>query len=440
MQRETSRIVSEPRGETFCMMPWVHLHVTQLGTVTPCCQAPWGAERAFGDVNTQSLEEIWNDEPIRRFRTAMLEGQRDPRCSRCYDKERSGLTSLRQITNDDYTHRLDWVDQTEADGSCPPSRPVYLDIRFSNVCNFRCRICSPASSSRWYEDAKTLGLLGQDAAAVTRAAKDPARLMREIEGLVDGLDEIYFAGGEPLVMDEHYALLDLLIARGRTGVRLKYNTNFSHLTFKGKDILQYWSRFPNVIVSASLDGSYARGELQRKEQVWAETVGHARRLREQCPHVQFQVTPTVSVFYLLHLPDFHREWTELGLFDVAHFWPSVLTQPAAYNIRVLPAAMKQRARDLYKAHIGWVAERNTAFPRHRERSVDFWGAVLRHLDSADHSHLVGEFVERTSALDRVRGEMTATVFPELGSLLDAGPREDTVSPSSERRDCPGSSS
>ncbi len=424
----------------FCMMPWVHLHVTQLGTVTPCCQAPWGADDAFGDVNTQSLEEIWNGEPIRRFRAALLRGEADPRCARCHDKERSGLTSLRQITNDDYTHRLDWVDQTADDGSCEASRPVYFDIRFSNVCNFRCRICGPASSSRWFEDAKALGHLGDERAPVTRAAKDPARLMREIEGLVDGLDEIYFAGGEPLVMDEHYALLDLLISKRRTDVRLKYNTNLSHLRFKDKDIVSYWRQFTNVMVSASLDGSRARGELQRKEQVWSETVENAQRLRAQCPHVQLQVTPTVSVFNLLHLPDFHREWTEAGLIDVAHFWPSVLTQPAAYNIRILPEAVRQRARDLYRAHIGWIADRETAFPKHRERSMEFWSGVLTHLDSADHSHLIGEFVQRTLVLDRLRGEATVSAFPELAAMFDAAPCDETVSSSSGRTGCPESTS
>lgn len=399
------------------MMPWVHLHVTQLGTVTPCCQAPWTRDAAFGDINEQSVAEIWNGAPIRAFRRTLLSGGVDPRCARCHDKERSGLLSLRQITNADYAHRQRWVDETDADGASPSSRPVYVDIRFSNLCNFRCRICGPASSSRWAEDGRALGQLGPDSPALTRAARDPEQLWKELARLVDTLEEIYFAGGEPLVMEEHYALLDLLLARGRTDVRLKYNTNLSETKFRGRDVLADWARFKNVIVSASLDGSGARGELQRKGQIWAETVSHARRIRASCPHVLFQVTPTVSLFNLLHLPSFHREWTEAGLADVAHFWPSVLSEPARFNIRVAPATLRLEAHRLYAAHLDWMSRQTSAFPEHFARSLDFWRAVLRHLDSADQSHRASEFALSCRTLDAIRNENTAAVFPELRELL-----------------------
>lgn len=404
-------------SKAFCMMPWVHLHVTQLGTVTRCCQAPWSEDQSFGDINTQSIDEIWTGERIRRFRSALLRDEPDARCARCYEKESTGVTSLRRVTNDDYAHRLDWVNQTETDGTCPSSRPIYLDIRFSNVCNFRCRICGPGSSSRWLDDAKALGIVDAGTQSFTRAAEDFPLLMSELDRLADGLEEIYFAGGEPLVMDEHYALLDLLIAKGRTNVRLKYNTNFSHLTFKGKDVLSYWSQFPNVMVSASLDGAHKRGEFQRKEQIWSETVANARRLRATCPHVRFQLSPTVSVFSLLTLPDLHREWVEAGLVDVVNCWPSILIQPEAYNIRILPEPLKLQARETYTKHFEWIGSQHTAFPNDRERSLVFWRSVIAHLDSGDHSRLIPDFAAKCRAIDELRGESTAATFPELAELF-----------------------
>ena len=72
--------------------------------------------------------------------------------------------------------------------------------------------------------------------------------------------------------------------------------------------------------------------------------------------------------------------------------------------------------------------------------MEFWRGVLTHLDSADHSHLIGEFVQRTLVLDRLRGESTASAFPELAAVFDAAPPHETVSSSSGRRGCSESSS
>lgn len=406
------RLAEDP---VLCLMPWVHLHVTQQGAIAPCCQAPSGSE-PLGDVNRQSIAQAWNGEAMRRFRSNLLQGTADPRCERCRVREGSGVVSLRQVTNQDYRHHAARM-AAPLDAVAPP---VYFDIRFSNVCNFRCRICSHSSSSRWHEDAVALGAAPPGSEPVTRSVRDFPGFLAQLESLIDGLEEIYFAGGEPLVTDEHYALLDLLIARGRTDVLLKYNTNFSRLTHRDRDALALWARFPRVIVSASLDGSHRRGELQRKEQDWEETVALRRRLRERCPHVRFLVTPTVSAFNVLHLPAFHREWVEEGLSDVTDFWPSVLIQPEAYDARVLPEPLKREARSLWAAHLDFIEARPSERPELRARHRAAWAAVLDHLDSADHSGRLPEFVARVERLDALRGERTAEVFPELAALFADG--------------------
>ena len=81
-------------SKAFCIMPWIHLHVTQYGTATPCCQAPWDKENAYGDINEQSLDEIWNGQAIRDFRRKMMKDEPDSRCTKCYSKEAIGVTSL----------------------------------------------------------------------------------------------------------------------------------------------------------------------------------------------------------------------------------------------------------------------------------------------------------------------------------------------------------
>lgn len=246
--------------------------------------------------------------------------------------------------------------------------------------------------------------------------------MRQIASLAPTIEEIYFAGGEPLVTEEHYEVLDLLLARGRSDVRLKYNTNLSRLDFRGRDVIEVWNRFARVDVSASLDGSHARGELQRKEQVWEKTAAAAASIRKRSPHVSLRVTPTVSVFNLLHVPAFHREWAEAGIVRPLDFWPSVLSEPAIYDIRVLPESLKFRARTLYRDHEAWLLSLSHEDTELLRRNVSFWRAVITRLDSADRSALSPQFVARTKALDRLRGEDTEAVFPELGDLFEAGRR------------------
>lgn len=401
----------------FCMMPWVHLHVTQYGTVTPCCTAPWQKEQSFGDLNESSIEEIWNSPEIRAFRKKMLRDQRDARCSRCYEKESGGFSSLRTVTNAEYSAHLKKVNATEKDGYSDHTVPVYWDIRFSNICNYKCRICGPWASSQWHKDAVALGMVPEKSSAITYPVPDKKQLFGQLEAMMPSLEELYFAGGEPLIMEEHYELLDLLIRRGMTHVRLKYNTNFSHLQFKNHNILEYWKLFNKIWVSASLDAMGARGDYLRKGQNWEQTEAQMRTLRQELPHVDFMVAPTIYLFNVHHLPDFHRDWVEKGLIKVEDFLPNLLIQPEIYNIRVLPASLKQEVTDKVKGHIAWMDAQPQEYPEKFRESRMRYEQIISHMNSADHSDLLPELQKRTEQLDKLRGESAKEVFPELAEIL-----------------------
>jgi radical SAM protein with 4Fe4S-binding SPASM domain len=252
-------------SSAFCMMPFIHLFVSHFGTVIPCCLTPWHEEQALGNVNEQSIEEIWNGAPMRAFRRKMLRDQQDERCSQCYTNEQVGLRSMRLIYNHLYEHKIDWALDTSRSGKVRSAKPIFWDIRFSNLCNFRCRICGHHSSSNWFEDAKAIGETAHET-KVHRGVKDFEGVMKQLEAILPDLEEIFFAGGEPLIMEEHYQLLQLFIKHGKTDVQLRYNTNFSRLSYKGEAVFDLWKHFSNVQVNASLDGEQERGEYQRKGQ------------------------------------------------------------------------------------------------------------------------------------------------------------------------------
>ena len=155
----------------FCSMPWVHFHVAQNGNVTPCCQATWGEEASFGNINNSSIDAIWRGDKIESFRNQMLKGIPHSSCSRCYEKEKSGWISLREITNDKYENKINELILNDFHGSVYEN-PVYFDIRFSNACNLKCRICNSASSSSWFNDEVELGLVDNNKSALTKAILD----------------------------------------------------------------------------------------------------------------------------------------------------------------------------------------------------------------------------------------------------------------------------
>jgi organic radical activating enzyme len=97
--------------------------------------------------------------------------------------------------------------------------------------------------------------------AIIQGVEDADGLFDQLDSLLPHIEEIYFAGGEPLLMDEHYRLLDRLAERGLFDTPLRYNTNFSETRYKGRDVFDIWAQFSNVKVSASVDATGGRGEL-----------------------------------------------------------------------------------------------------------------------------------------------------------------------------------
>ena len=289
----------------------------------------------------------------------------------------------------------------------------FVDIRFSNVCNLRCRICNTQLSTALAAEARASSGFPAGGSPVQRPYADWEAFWRQLQPILeDGLEQISFLGGEPLIMEEHYRILDFLIARGRSDVRLQYNTNFSTLRFRGRDVIDLWSRFPNVIVCASLDGSGARGEYMRKGLKWEAAVANREEMLRRRPDVGFSIAATMSIFNALHLPDFHREWVEKGYVDHDGFQIAKLTGPECYCAQVLPAALKERVLESY-----W---------RHQERFLDAgslaahdFAAAAHFIQAQDHSGLLPEFVAMTRRLDQLRGEDCREVFPELAGLFEA---------------------
>ena len=404
-------IATDPaREQAFCLLPWTHLHVRADGSCRPCCV--WNGP-PVGNVRSSALAELWNSPALKALRVDMVNGRRAAGCSRCHENERAGFRSVRQEKNAFLDRHRGRERLTAPDGTLPRLPVLFLDFRFSNVCNLRCRTCDPAQSSAWAADARALGLLPVPGESIIKPYDDWDGLWRQLQPLLEeGVEEILFVGGEPLLMEEHYRILDFLIARGRTDVRLTYNTNFSVLRFQDWDALDLWSRFRNVHVAASFDGSGRRGEYLRKGLNWAAAVANREEMLRRCPDVGFSILATLSIFNALHLPDFHREWVEKGYVERNAFALNMLVAPEIYRMQALPAELKERALEAYRRH-------QEAFLDADDLAARDFAAAAASLQAQDCSDLLPEFVTMTRRLDRLRGDDCREVFPELAGLFEA---------------------
>jgi len=346
------------QSKTFCMLPWVHMHAFPDGRAYPCCLSEYWLP--VGDLRKNTMEEIWNQNPFKTIRQNMLADKSCKECKKCYEQEEHGAFSLRNDSNRNYGHLISEVDQTQPDGTHPEFKIRYWDVRFSNLCNFSCRSCGPIFSSNWYNDHVKLynrkpDVLGREMARVEYTAGDEDSIIEQMLPHIPYLEQVYFAGGEPLIMKEHYFLLEKLIEHGKTDVRIQYNTNFSELRFKDKHVFEYWKYFTNISVGASLDASGQRGEFIRKGTVWSQVVQNREKMMQEVPHVDFYVSSTVSSMNVLHVLDFHKEWTKLGLIKAKDWNINLCQSPNWYRPNIFPTWFKEEViKPKYEEHIAWL--------------------------------------------------------------------------------------
>lgn len=398
------------KSDNFCMLPWMHLHAFPDGRAYPCCFAL--DQHPVGDLNKNSMEEVFNGKDMREMRLNMLSNKPSRQCGKCYDQEKSGFFSLRLSSNKHFGHNIDMIDNTQSNGSAD-FVIKYWDIRFSNLCNFACRSCGTWFSSNWYEDHKKLTGKPPEHAKIMKVGRTADDIWNQMLTQFDHVEQFYFAGGEPLIMEEHYKILKELDRRKMYHVRLIYNTNFSKLTFKDMDVLELWNKFDSVSVGASLDAMGPRAEYMRKGTVWVDIETNRRRMQEVCPQVDFYISATVGLINALHVVDFHRTWSEQGYIKPQDFNFNLLQFPFWQRIDLLPESMKQKVKEKYQSHIAWLKPHD-----HLTRATKGFESGLDYMMRRDNFKKIEEFKLGMKKLDDIRNENILETFPELAELYE----------------------
>jgi MoaA/NifB/PqqE/SkfB family radical SAM enzyme len=271
----------------------------------------------------------------------------------------------------------------------------YLDVRWSNICNLKCRSCSATYSSSWAKED------GKKNVYIFAGGENNDKLFADFEKHFDTIEEFYFAGGEPLLMDTHYKILDYLISNGKHNVKLRYNTNLTSLKYKGKSITHYWKQFSNVQVFASLDHYGERAEYIREGTDWKTVEQNLQEIKLETPHVDLQVSTVVSVFNVSTLTDF-IDYLLDNLFNIDKFKPQFynIINPEYYSFDVIEN--KQEIINKLK---------EKTYNKHIDQQLN---NVVNALTSSQYNDtLYREFRYITDMYDIKRNQNFLTTFPEL---------------------------
>jgi hypothetical protein len=263
-----------------------------------------------------TLDEHWNGEHMKSVRLRMMRGEILPECEVCNDKLLN-TSVYRSYFNQLFGHKYsEAMEKTRSDGFTD-MKPVSWDYRFSNLCNFKCRMCGDMLSSAWESEQRQHNMINW---------LDPKNnwmqpeVKKQIEQFQDNqveaefsqaveehrVEEVYWVGGEPLMYEQHWRYMKRIIELGDgPNVYARYNTNLSRINYKGinlySDIL---NRLRDWQICASIDGTGPIGEYIRTGLDYNEWLENFRQGTKIASHRR-----QMRIDFTLTLP---------GMFEVAN--------------------------------------------------------------------------------------------------------------------------
>ena len=399
------------KSKTFCMFPWLHLNVTPRGDVYPCCSSDY--TDPFDNLANNDLSTIFNGEKMKQLRLNMLNEKPSKICDFCYKHEQSSPFSFRKYSIEHFgKHFDDLVTQTQSDGTMPQFSMKYFDVRFSNICNMKCRTCGAEFSSQWAQEMKQHDNVEKNYRIITHA-DSTGNLLDEIKEQIPNIELAYFAGGEPLITDEHYQILEEMLRLGvNDRITLRYNSNMSNFKYKKYDVLDLWSRFKRVEISASIDHYGERAEYIRYGTDWGVVESNLKSIRD-LDYIDYQYNTVLSVFNYATLDDFYRYLIEKDLLrkkDMISIYRALT--PSYYAATVLPQNIKKVGTAKLKALYQFMLDGDWYQAVHINDAMTFANSNDEWNTQKD------QFRHHTLRRDQIRREDFSKTFPEMKEMLD----------------------
>jgi hypothetical protein len=457
-------------SKTFCILPWIHLSTRPDGSMRVCCTAnassvATGFEHGGqvgilrtedgkpNNLNVTDFLTAWNSSYMRNVRRQMLNDEKPRSCMKCFKEEESGHNSKRMWETAYWSQRIDvnkLIDETDESGSVPPNL-AYIDLRFGTKCQLACVMCSPHDSSGWVKDWKAMfPAVENESLKETMQWKNKGSyngssynwhkqnpmFWKQFYEQIPNMQQIYFAGGESLIIEEHYEILEECIKQGYAkNLELRYNSNGVEWR---DDLFDLWKEFKIVRFHYSVDDIFDRNEYIRYPSKWSRTEEVFRILDEKTSdNVEVTVACAVQALNIYYLPDFVK-WKVEQNFRKINMWPlgagminyHFVYHPAHLNVKILPTWFKQEIRKKYKEFELWMETnwskcipdqyKNTVTYdqwRHSSYGLKRLDGMLSFMESEDWSYRLLEMKEFMEICDKQRNLDWKTVFPEMKDIF-----------------------
>lgn len=424
---------------TFCAIPFVSMVVNTDATVQPCCLMQRNTHRlkdANGKVLTinEKLSDSWNSNEMKFIRTEMVSGNKLVGCNVCYLQESSGRTSNRQYANSEWSNKLgdkhmfELVDKAVLTGGELDYSLAYLDLRLGNLCNLKCRMCSPFNSSQIAKEhielekkdpeykavwAKSFGFFDKRINEV-QSWFERDFLWDQIIDLIPSLKKVYMTGGEPTLIQNNFKFMEECIRKGRRDIILFFNTNCTNVNKKFTSLI---GQFGRVNINASIDGVGSVNDYIRSPSHWEQINGNVETLA-QMPNVHLGITPTVQVYNVFNLVDTLKWVDQLNSkYNKSIFVDFLINvHPVHLSVTILPDSIRNKvANDLIEYKNTYL---NSRSPELTVNSVNGIIGLLQKPRAADWQEQLSRFKTYTHSLDVERGQSLRSISAELADLIN----------------------
>ena len=431
-------------SKTLCPLPWIHLATRPNGDVRLCCTAnASGADNNEKDIGlvkdqgkilnlqTSSIEQVWNSDYLRDVRLKMLAGEKPSSCVKCYNEESVGIVSKRQWETVIWKERLNLdsiIDKTKPDGSIPVDIP-YFDLRLGNLCQLKCIMCSPHDSSSWIKDwkkqypkYKTIELKKDQSWNIDfdYTWYQKSDFLYDLRKQAANIKELYFAGGEPLLIPEHYKILEFMVETGYAkDCVLRYNSNGLELPEK---LFELWNHFKQVKFNFSVDAYGERNDYIRYPSKWNNVVDNLERLDDTPNNIIVNMACAVQLLNVLtvhELADWkiNKNFKKINLpsYGAGVIGTHLVYLPDYLNVRVLPQELKNQ-----------VAKNIENFCNRHAEYKDFskdpygqirWMGLIKYMNAEDWSYKIPVLIDYLETTDQQRKTNFRNIFPEFKFFL-----------------------
>ena len=399
-----------PLPEKICILPWISIETSPIGTARPCCLAKdeityhddLGIEQKY-NLNTHTLEEIYHSRYMQILRRDFLYGHKPATCQRCWNEEAAGRVSKRmnsRIRLKEYYDNVDW-------NNLNPDQLWFIDLKLGNICNLKCRICGSWSSSKWAKEEidYVSGLENRKEHLAYKFLQDGAwprenpQFWDNLKILLPNIKYFEFTGGEPFLIEQHFELLRYAVEQGYSkNIEIHYNTNGTVFPEQA----ELWANFKHVEIAFSIDNVGARFEYERYGADWEEVQANiAKFTKMRSNKISTQLCTTMNVQNVYYLPEI-CDWISTQTFD--HIYFNMLHDPWHMCISKMTDNAKNLVIDRLSNH--------TFNPKYRAEIL----RIVQFISNGEGSD-GKEFLRKMQITDEYRKQSFLTTHTEIAKAM-----------------------